>query len=413
MKTSSVLVAVCLIVLVGLVFKPMASAADYFIHSMPVYALEIKDQSCLSGFTEYGECRLDWMITPSEAEKNSAISYGWEYLGIAFYISLAEIGGTVPFYRLYNPDLSDHVYTASLTERNSLMGRGYLEYGIVGYVLPAYQGAMGAVNLFRFYAGGDQTYHRYSHLMGTQYAEGREGVAASVWANDRALVDMSVTAPKQYEKLQGNSEYKITWSRSRTGGFVDVYYSKLYGTATNYIPIALGIPNSGSLTWKVPNVDTITATIQIVWWDNLFGPAHQIARVQSKLFTIKRLQLKEAAKTATIVAKPSAPSELATKSASTLETQLTWKASTGGPIGYVVERRVGQGMFMQIAKIKVPGLAFSDKHVTPGTNYSYRVYAYNMGGHSAYSNEASAKIAFALKKPIPMKQKSTKSVAPK
>jgi hypothetical protein len=36
-----------------------------------------------------------------------------------------------------------------------------------------------------------------------------------------------------------------------------------------------------------------------------------------------------------------------------------------------------------------------------------------MGGHSNYSNEASAKTAFALKKPIPMKQKSTKSIAPK
>jgi hypothetical protein len=409
-KTSSIFWAVCLMILAGLMFQPIANAADYFIHSMPVYALEINDVGCSSGgtFREYGECRLDWMITPSQAERNSAMSYGWKDLGIAFYISLAEIPGTVPLYRLYNPDSSDHLFTVSLAERNSLMGRGYLEDGIVGYVLPAHVGGMGSVRLLRFYAGGDNTYHRYSLKTDKQWTEVLEGEACHAWPSDMALVSISVTAPKQYEKLQGNSEYKITWSRSRTGGYVDVFYSKLYGTATEWIPIAYGAPSTGSLTWKVPNVDTTTASIQIVWWDNLFGLAHQMARVQSKLFTIKGVPLKIKVTKTAIVAKPSAPSALAAKTASALETQLTWKASTGGAIGYVVERRISQGMFMQIANIKAPGLAFSDKNVTPGTNYSYRVYAYNMGGHSDYSNEASAKTAFVVKIPIPMKQKSTK-----
>jgi Repeat of unknown function (DUF5648)/Fibronectin type III domain len=420
MKTEkySIFLAACLMILVALMFQTIANATDYFIHSMPLYVVEANDSDCGSGsfggaFTQVGECRRDWCMTPSEVERDAAIANGWESQGVPFYVSMAEIPGTVALYRLYNPDSSDHLFTVSPAERNSAMGNGYLDEGKVGYVLPPYQSGMGAVNLFRFYAGGDQTYHRYSNSMEKQYNEVLEGGACGVWPSDIALVSMAVTAPKQFEHLQGNSEYKITWNTSRAGGFVDVYYSKLYGTATDYIPIALGIANTGSLIWKVPNVNTIDATIQIVWWDNLFGPAYQLARVQSKLFTIKSIiSTKVGAVAEKLVAKPSAPSPLTATAVSASESRLSWKASTGGLIGYVVERRTGQGMFRQVARIKAPDLTYSDKNVTPGTHYSYRVYAYNMGGHSGYSNEASAKTAIALRKPISMKQKSTKKVAP-
>jgi Repeat of unknown function (DUF5648)/Fibronectin type III domain len=419
MKTAFIFLAACVMILVGLEVQPSASTLDYFIKAVPVYEFDFSDSDCLSDHPNgipprAGTCRLDWCMTLSEIEMNSAIANGWVARDIEFYVSFAQIPGTVSLYRLYNPDLGDHLFTTSLDEMNSAIGMGFNYEGTVGYVFPANTGGPKTVNLHRFYEGGDNTYHRYSIKKWYQGDnEVYEGIQCNVWPGKVPLVSMSVIAPKENEQLQGNSEYKITWTSSPSGGFVNVFYSIGY-RGGDLIPIAYGIQNQDQsfVTWKVPNINTTLAVIHIVWIDNLFGTSYELARVGSNVFTIKQAPLKLQPGSMTqvkmVAAKPSAPSPLTATTASASESRLSWKAPTGQPMGYVVERRIGQGMFLQVANIKAPGLAYSDKNVAPGTNYSYRVYAYNMAGRSGYSNEASAKTAFTLKKPISMKKKTTK-----
>ena len=60
-------------------------------------------------------------------EKNSLVTEGWSYEGVAWY---APGYSFFPVYRLYNPNAGDHHYTMDAVERAHLINVGWSDEGI-------------------------------------------------------------------------------------------------------------------------------------------------------------------------------------------------------------------------------------------------------------------------------------------
>lgn len=89
---------------------------------------------------------------------------------------------------------------------------------------------------------------------------------------------------------------------------------------------------------------------------------------------------------------PAAPSGLTAAAASTSQINLAWTDNALDETGYKIERCTGAGCtsFAQIAAVGAGVTSYANTGLTASTSYSYRVRAYNDGGDSGYSNEASA-----------------------
>ena len=87
-------------------------------------------------------------------EKNSLVTEGWSYEGVAWY---APGYSFFPVYRLYNPNAGDHHYTMDAVERAHLINVGWSDEGI-GW----YSSETKTVPLFRLYnpnASGAGAHH--------------------------------------------------------------------------------------------------------------------------------------------------------------------------------------------------------------------------------------------------------------
>src|SRR6267142_1321795 len=56
--------------------------------------------------------------------------------------------------------------------------------------------------------------------------------------------------------------------------------------------------------------------------------------------------------------------------------QVSWTDNSTGESNYRVERKVGAGSFSTYATIAANSTGYNDSSVTPGTNYTYRVFAF-------------------------------------
>jgi len=67
--------------------------------------------------------------------------------------------------------------------------------------------------------------------------------------------------------------------------------------------------------------------------------------------------------------------------------QLDWNDNSNNEDGFRIERRLGTtGSWSQIATVGVNSKSYTDTGLTRGTNYCYRVRAFNSSGNSSYSN---------------------------
>ncbi len=91
---------------------------------------------------------------------------------------------------------------------------------------------------------------------------------------------------------------------------------------------------------------------------------------------------------------PAAPLGLTATAVSTNQINLSWTDNSTNENGFAIERAPDSsgnpGTWAQIATASSNVTAYSDTGVSAGTNYWYRVRAYNAGGDSDYSNQASA-----------------------
>lgn len=89
---------------------------------------------------------------------------------------------------------------------------------------------------------------------------------------------------------------------------------------------------------------------------------------------------------------PYPPSNLAAVAASSSRIDLLWTDNSGNEAGFKIERCTGAdcGDLALIATVGAGVTSYSNTGLSASTTYKYRVYAYNLGGDSGYSNEASA-----------------------
>ena len=89
---------------------------------------------------------------------------------------------------------------------------------------------------------------------------------------------------------------------------------------------------------------------------------------------------------------PSAPTGLTATPTSSTQIDLSWVDTSPSEDGFRIERCQGTGCtsFTEVLTVGPDVVAYSDTGRSPGTDYRYRVLAYNAGGNSAYSNVANA-----------------------
>jgi titin len=68
---------------------------------------------------------------------------------------------------------------------------------------------------------------------------------------------------------------------------------------------------------------------------------------------------------------------------------LLWTDNAGNEDGFKIERKAGGGGYQEVATVVADSKSYTDTGLSSGTSYYYRVAAYNNGGSSGYSNEAS------------------------
>lgn len=73
----------------------------------------------------------DHVYTTSETDKETLISWGWNYEGIAFTNHNSN-GGTA-IYRSYNPNTGEHIYTSNASDYEMLAKMGWINEGISFY----------------------------------------------------------------------------------------------------------------------------------------------------------------------------------------------------------------------------------------------------------------------------------------
>ncbi len=87
---------------------------------------------------------------------------------------------------------------------------------------------------------------------------------------------------------------------------------------------------------------------------------------------------------------PLAPTNLVATASSISQIDLTWADNATNESGYKIESRTGSNPFTEVASVGSGFTTWSNTGLPMSTAVTYRVYAYNIAGNSAYSNEATA-----------------------
>lgn len=98
--------------------------------SLKVQVTKTKPHTGVPMYRMYNPNSSEHFYTASIAERENLVSLGWNYEGIGWYAP--KKSGT-PVYRLYNANAGDHHYTSSLGERNHLIKLGWRDEGIGWY----------------------------------------------------------------------------------------------------------------------------------------------------------------------------------------------------------------------------------------------------------------------------------------
>jgi Fibronectin type III domain/FlgD Ig-like domain len=87
---------------------------------------------------------------------------------------------------------------------------------------------------------------------------------------------------------------------------------------------------------------------------------------------------------------PNAPTNLRANAVYEDEVELNWTDNSSIESGFYIERKVSGGNWNPSISLPANTTAYSDPTASPSTTYTYRVRAFNGGGNSGWSNEASA-----------------------
>jgi hypothetical protein len=88
----------------------------------------------------------------------------------------------------------------------------------------------------------------------------------------------------------------------------------------------------------------------------------------------------------TVGSAPAAPSNLVARLISSRQVGLTWTDNSNNETGFVIQRSTNGGAWTQIATVGANVTSYTDSAVSRRKKYTYRIYAYNSFGNSAFSN---------------------------
>ncbi len=93
----------------------------------------------------------------------------------------------------------------------------------------------------------------------------------------------------------------------------------------------------------------------------------------------------------TLISPPATPSNLTATTISKTQINLAWTDNANNELGFTLERKIaGDSVFAEIATLDANTISYSNTGLTAGTQYFYRLRAFNGTGASGYSNEANA-----------------------
>lgn len=103
----------------------------------------------------------------------------------------------------------------------------------------------------------------------------------------------------------------------------------------------------------------------------------------------------EASATTLSIPLPEASTGLVVASQTLSQVSLSWTDESEVEDGFKLQRKVGNGEFEDLVTVNQNVTYFNDDTVEERSSYTYRVFAFNLGGETATSNEAIADIPFA------------------
>ena len=87
---------------------------------------------------------------------------------------------------------------------------------------------------------------------------------------------------------------------------------------------------------------------------------------------------------------PMMATALTATAVSDTQIDLAWNDNADNESGFKIERKQAEGDYRQVGSVAADVTTFTDRGLEDTTRYTYRVVAYNTGGHADYSNESSA-----------------------
>ena len=85
---------------------------------------------------------------------------------------------------------------------------------------------------------------------------------------------------------------------------------------------------------------------------------------------------------------PTSPENLLGSAVSSSKINLSWTDRSTNETGFKIERKLQNGIFLQVGTVASNITTFTDTGLNASTIYIYRVFSYNSGGNSPiYSNE--------------------------
>jgi hypothetical protein len=87
---------------------------------------------------------------------------------------------------------------------------------------------------------------------------------------------------------------------------------------------------------------------------------------------------------------PFSPSNLILEVISPDQINVKWNDTSTNELGFAVERKTGNGQFIEIGRVGQNVVIYNDKGLSANSSYTYRIRAYNNAGYSPYTEEKSA-----------------------
>jgi len=193
--------------------------------------------------------------------------------------------------------------------------------------------------------------------------------------SDIAAPSIRILQPNGGEKLVAGNKCSIRWVATDNVGVSSVTMELSTDGGKHYETIASGQGNTGIYEWIITPTLTTQALIRI--------SACDVSGLRSSDVSDGAFAISEG--------KPAAPSNLVASATSPAEVGIQWQDKSSNETGFTIERAPSNsGPWTTLQSVNAGTTTYSDRGLTSGFTYYYRVYAYNSFGNSGYSAVASA-----------------------